>query len=546
MMQSITTSALARFLKNESLKELNSLFLYSALVGLMSTLLVALINKSAASVAAGESVTGYFFAYLAALIAFYWIAKKANRKNVTNSQRLIHRFVLRMMKRILTTDMLSFEKIGASVLLNSGARDAQTVATCIPLLISATSSLFVSAFLILYTAIMSITAFSVLLVSTIIVLIATTRTLKRSHKKMTEAYKIELKMRALLESILHGYQEVKVNRKRSSELTRDLVQTSRETVLARTSALITIVQQFTFLQASFYVLIGLMIFVVPIISADFSEDVIIVATTTLFLAGALASTINCFPAIMTANASAGQLLAINDTLGQSKDDNVSLQSEEMRATKIELKDVYFSYRSDKKIDHKSFSIGPISYTFSKGKIYFVKGANGSGKTTLIKLLLGLYIPDAGTISINDIPVTTKNRGSYRESFSVVFSNFYLFKKLYGIDAQQETIDELIKYLELDAKVSVDEKLFSELNLSTGQKKRIALVVALLEGNDFIVLDEWAADQDPVFRKKFYTVILPRLKAEGKTIIALTHDDAYFDAADHIINLDEGRVVDNAS
>lgn len=546
MMQSITTSALARFLKNESLKELNSLFLYSALVGLMSTLLVALINKSAASVAAGESVTGYFFAYLAALIAFYWIAKKANRKNVTNSQRLIHRFVLRMMKRILTTDMLSFEKIGASVLLNSVARDAQTVATCIPLLISATSSLFVSAFLILYTAIMSITAFSVLLVSTIIVLIATTRTLKRSHKKMTEAYKIELKMRALLESILHGYQEVKVNRKRSSELTRDLVQTSRETVLARTSALITIVQQFTFLQASFYVLIGLMIFVVPIISADFSEDVIIVATTTLFLAGALASTINCFPAIMTANASAGQLLAINDTLGQSKDDNVSLQSEEMRATKIELKDVYFSYRSDKKIDHKSFSIGPISYTFSKGKIYFVKGANGSGKTTLIKLLLGLYIPDAGTISINDIPVTTKNRGSYRESFSVVFSNFYLFKKLYGIDAQQETIDELIKYLELDAKVSVEEKLFSELNLSTGQKKRIALVVALLEGNDFIVLDEWAADQDPVFRKKFYTVILPRLKAEGKTIIALTHDDAYFDAADHIINLDEGRVVDNAS
>lgn len=546
MMQSITTSALARFLKNESLKELNSLFLYSALVGLMSTLLVALINKSAASVAAGESVTGYFFAYLAALIAFYWIAKKANRKNVTNSQRLIHRFVLRMMKRILTTDMLSFEKIGASVLLNSVARDAQTVATCIPLLISATSSLFVSAFLILYTAIMSITAFSVLLVSTIIVLIVTTRTLKRSHKKMTEAYKIELKMRALLESILHGYQEVKVNRKRSSELTRDLVQTSRETVLARTSALITIVQQFTFLQASFYVLIGLMIFVVPIISADFSEDVIIVATTTLFLAGALASTINCFPAIMTANASAGQLLAINDTLGQSKDDNVSLQSEEMRATKIELKDVYFSYRSDKKIDHKSFSIGPISYTFSKGEIYFVKGANGSGKTTLIKLLLGLYIPDAGTISINDIPVTTKNRGSYRESFSVVFSNFYLFKKLYGIDAQQETIDELIKYLELDAKVSVDEKLFSELNLSTGQKKRIALLVALLEGNDFIVLDEWAADQDPVFRKKFYTVILPRLKAEGKTIIALTHDDAYFDVADHIISLDQGKVVENAS
>ena len=546
MMEKITTSALARFLKNESLKELNSLFLYSALVGLMSTLLVALINKSAASVAAGESVTGYFFAYLAALITFYWIAKKANRKNVTNSQRLIHRFVLRMMKRILTTDMLSFEKIGASVLLNSVARDAQTVATCIPLLISATSSLFVSAFLILYTAIMSITAFSVLLVSTIIVLIVTTRTLKRSHKKMTEAYKIELKMRALLESILHGYQEVKVNKKRSSELTRDLVQTSRETVLARTSALITIVQQFTFLQASFYVLIGLMIFVVPIISADFSEDVIIVATTTLFLAGALASTINCFPAIMTANASAGQLLAINDTLGQSKDDNVSLRSEEMSATKIELKNICFSYGSDKKTDHKSFSIGPVSYTFSKGEIYFVKGANGSGKTTLIKLLLGLYIPDAGTISVNDIPVTTENRGSYRESFSVVFSNFYLFKKLYGIDAQQETIDELIKYLELDAKVSVDEKLFSELNLSTGQKKRIALIVALLEGNNFIVLDEWAADQDPVFRKKFYTVILPRLKAEGKTIIALTHDDAYFHVADHIISLDQGKVVKNAS
>lgn len=545
-MQKLTTSALARFLKNESLKELNSLFVYSALVGLMSTLLVALINKSAASVAANESVTGYFFAYLAALILFYWIARKANRKNVANTQRLIHRFVLRMMKRILTTDMLSFEKIGASVLLNSVARDAQTVATCIPLLVSATSSLFVSGFLILYTAIMSLTAFSVLFVSTLIVLIVTTRTLKRSHKTMTQAYTIELKMRALLESMLHGYQEVKVSRRRSADLTRDLVETSRETVLARTSALITIVQQFTFLQTSFYVLIGLMIFVVPILSADFSEDVIIVATTTLFLAGALASTINCFPAIMMANASAGQLLDINETLGQSRDDSAASEAEGMRATKIELKDVYFSYGSDKVTDHKSFAIGPISYTFGKGEIYFVRGANGSGKTTFIKLLLGLYIPDAGTILVNDVPVTTKNRGSHRESFSVVFSNFYLFKKLYGIDAPQETIDELIKYLELDTKVSVDQKLFSDLNLSTGQKKRVALIVALLEGNDFIVLDEWAADQDPVFRKKFYTVILPRLKAEGKTIIALTHDDAYFGIADHIISLDQGKVVKGAS
>jgi putative pyoverdin transport system ATP-binding/permease protein len=133
--------------------------------------------------------------------------------------------------------------------------------------------------------------------------------------------------------------------------------------------------------------------------------------------------------------------------------------------------------------------------------------------------------------------------AYRNKFAIVFNNFYLFKKLYGIANFEDTyFDEILSLMEMKEKVSINSGQFSDLKLSTGQRKRIALMVALFENKDFIILDEWAADQDPEFRKKFYTKILPMLKNQGKTIIALTHDDAYYDVADKIIVLDNGKMA----
>jgi putative ATP-binding cassette transporter len=208
---------------------------------------------------------------------------------------------------------------------------------------------------------------------------------------------------------------------------------------------------------------------------------------------------------------------------------------------ITLENILFDYKQSE--NTSNFTLGPINFHFAKGKIYFIRGSNGSGKTTLLRLLVGLIQPEHGTVSVNGKKLTKNMLEAYRNKFAIVFNNFYLFKKLYGIaNYEDKYFDEILSLMEMKEKVSIDRGQFSDLKLSTGQRKRIALMVALFENKDFIILDEWAADQDPEFRKKFYTKILPMLKNQGKTIIALTHDDAYYDVADKIIVLDNGKMA----
>jgi putative ATP-binding cassette transporter len=161
----------------------------------------------------------------------------------------------------------------------------------------------------------------------------------------------------------------------------------------------------------------------------------------------------------------------------------------------------------------------------------------------MRLLTGLYTPDQGAIFVDDKEVLQPTSSSYRDLFSVVFSDFFLFKTLYGLsDIQEEELNYWKVLFQIDKKVSVEENKFSNLELSTGQKKRVALLVAILEKRQFIVLDEWAADQDPEFRKIFYTEIVPMLKKAGKTIIAITHDDQYFGIADHLLTINAGQLI----
>src|SRR5207249_2754344 len=159
-------------------------------------------------------------------------------------------------------------------------------------------------------------------------------------------------------------------------------------------------------------------------------------------------------------------------------------------------------------------------------VVFLIGGNGSGKTTLAKLLMGLYPPESGAIYLDSQPITDSSREAYRQLFSVVFSDFYLFEQLIGLvspglDARAR--DYLVQ-LQLDRKVQVEHGILSTTALSQGQRKRLALLTAYLENRPFYIFDEWAADQDPVFKELFYTKILSDLKARGKTVLVITHDD----------------------
>jgi len=193
---------------------------------------------------------------------------------------------------------------------------------------------------------------------------------------------------------------------------------------------------------------------------------------------------------------------------------------------------------------ESFTLGPINCAINPGELVFVIGGNGSGKSTFVKVLAGLYTPQDGEIRLNGTTVTEKSREWYRDQYSVVFADFFLFNKLLGLHGPEIDIRArtYMSLLAMDEKVEVRDRTFSTIDLSQGQRKRLALVTAYLEDRSIYVFDEWAADQDPQYKEIFYLKLLPDLRARGKTIVVITHDDRYFHLGDRVIKLEYGKMV----
>jgi len=213
-------------------------------------------------------------------------------------------------------------------------------------------------------------------------------------------------------------------------------------------------------------------------------------------------------------------------------------------TSLALEKIHYQYQGE---DGERFSLGPLSLTFKPGERVFIVGGNGSGKTTLANLLVGIFPADSGQLLLNGNPVAADDIQHWRQHFSVIFSDFFLFDDaVFVTDRTQAQVEHLLNLLKLSHKVSFSNGRFSTVALSQGQRKRLALLLSWLEDRPIYLFDEWAADQDPEFKAIFYHELLPMLKAEGKTVIAITHDDRYFHLADRLIKLDSGKVVQQTS
>jgi len=191
----------------------------------------------------------------------------------------------------------------------------------------------------------------------------------------------------------------------------------------------------------------------------------------------------------------------------------------------------------------AFTLGPINLSIKGGEVVFLIGGNGSGKTTLAKLLTGLYDPESGVIRLNGVAITDQTREDYRQIFSVVFTDFFLFEELMGLQTAslESRARDYLARLQLARKVQINQGKFSTIKLSHGQRKRLALLTAYLEDRPIYVFDEWAADQDPLFKEVFYLQILPELKSRGKTVFVISHDDHYYNVADRVVKLDYGQI-----
>jgi putative ATP-binding cassette transporter len=208
--------------------------------------------------------------------------------------------------------------------------------------------------------------------------------------------------------------------------------------------------------------------------------------------------------------------------------------------RLDFQQVGFSYRD--KQSQILFTSGPWGLTLRRGEIVFLPGGHGSGKSTMMKLVCGLYTPDEGRILVDGEPVEEATRQEYREIFTAIFPDFHLFDRLHGLRGVDVTaVARLIERLELSGKVAFADGRFSTLDLSTGQRKRLAMIGSLMEDRAVYLFDEWAADQDAHFRDVFYTEILPDLKKRGKAVLAVTHDDRYWSHCDRRLTLDFGRV-----
>ena len=541
-MQNPIKTELVNFLTNASPKQLRQMSWLSGLVGIINTLLIGVINIAAADVAKNETVTIEFFGYAILLVVFLLCTKRANEENIKNANEFIYRFKIRIMSDAFRSNLLRVDKVGRDYILEVLSRDTQLVSQSVNSLLAVFQSFSTVFFLTIYMATVSLTACLIILSAAVTVFVIGGFELIKLTEAMRSVSIKEAQVNGLYGSFLSGYKEVKMNSRRALDLTRDMIAEAKAVNTEKTELIQNITLFFTYLQMLMYVVVGLMIFVVPIFSSDFSSHVMVATTTALFLASSVSATIVNIPNLSIANVAARNLRELGEKLSIETTERVEpglTEFSEVRS--LALENITYVHSNDGA--KLPFTLGPISYEFEAGKVYFIRGNNGSGKTTLMRVMLGLYQAQSGRLLVNGEPIAEPTSSAYRDLFAVVFSDFFLFKKLYGVSAiDEEELDDLLALFQMQSKVSIVDGVFSDLNFSTGQRKRLALLVALLEKKKIIVLDEWAADQDPEFRQEFYQQIIPKLRELGKTVIAITHDDQYYELADRVIYMENGKPI----
>ena len=295
----------------------------------------------------------------------------------------------------------------------------------------------------------------------------------------------------------------------------------------------------------FYLVIGGLLFVAPA-WFDYGEHVYTAfAMVLLYLIGPVSTSINAVPLIAQGAVAYGRIRRLDAGLADKSvaaADGGADPFPQAQAVTIELQDVFHHYPGAGVDDR--FLLGPLNLKIEPGEILFIAGGNGSGKTTLAMLLLGLYQPERGTIRLNDVVASVANIGHYRARFSTVFADFHLLQELL-LDLDDDALARAAVYLDklgMGHKVAIVDGRFSTIDLSAGQRRRLALVSAYLEDRAVYLFDEWAADQDPVFKHVFYTELLPDLRARGKTVVVVSHDETYFAGADRVVLLQDGKLV----
>ena len=526
------------------------LLFMSGVGGISNASILAAINAGVQDAGSGQK-PGLWAAslFLVALFLFMRSQQYVTITATAEIEAIIHKLRLRIMDMIRRSELLEMEKIGRARIVAAVTSDTAVLTQASNMLCFTVQGAVMIFFVGLYVAYLSLTAF---LLTVVIVSGAATifhYKNRRLSEQKGESAAWERRLFDRLTDFLDGFKEVRLNAARSDDLFADALEVSKTAANIKIRTQAETFKMIVTSQISMYILLGAVVFIAPNLSSLGGASIAKTTTALLFVVGACFGLVQSIPILLNANAAANRIGRLEQAL-----QSILIPRERpaagapRRFQRIEMHNIVFRYTD--RFSDTVFKIGPIDFTLSAGELVFITGGNGSGKSTFLRVLSGLYPPDSGEILLDGRPVTNANRDEYRELVSGIFFDYHLFKRLYGIpEADADDVNRLLVEFRLADKTALTDGEFRTLDLSGGQRRRLALIVSLLEKRPIMLLDEWTAEQDPEFRRKFYDELLPEMLRAGATIVVITHDDRYLDELRlpaRRIKMDEGRIVEQRS
>ncbi|MBF0200242.1 MAG: cyclic peptide export ABC transporter [Desulfamplus sp.] len=532
--------------KREATKSGVPVIVMALLSGVFQGLLLGIITHAASAGSKDPAYLKYFMLF-AVCFAVAIIGKHYSLTESTRiAENMIKNVRIRISDKIRDSELIFLENIGKAEIYTLITQNTNLISESIVLIMNACQAGIVLICCLFYVAYLSQLAFLITLGAIFAGVCNFLLVQNAIDTELRETTRKETRFFDMLYTILDGFKELKVNRKKNDEYFKSVKQVADETEELKIKTGFRFVIEIMFSQVFFYILIAILVFILPKFDYMSGDVVIKVTAAVLFIIGPANHLVSAIPLISRSNIAVENIYSLekrlDDASGPYRSKGSVPVSKFSDFKEIEFRDVLFSYVDANNVP--LFSLGPLNMSLKAGEIIFIVGGNGSGKSSFMKIVTGLYYPDSGSILVDGTPLTIANYPAYREFFSVIFGDFHLFDKLYGFDDIDETmVGNLLKTMELEKKTEFIDRGFTNINLSTGQRKRLAMIVALLENRPICVFDEWAADQDPIFREFFYTKLLEKMKKEGKTVIAVSHDDRYFQMADRVIKMEYGKFVE---
>ncbi|HHP0357916.1 TPA: multidrug ABC transporter permease/ATP-binding protein [Campylobacter jejuni] len=516
-------------LKQNKLK-LISFLLFSFITSAVGVLTLVFINDYLLKNA--QNIPIFYFIVL--LLIFFISSTIVELGLSIFGQNFIFKMQRRAVKQILDTPLLRVAKVGKARILASLGSDVRNISFGLLRLPDFLQSSILILCTSVYLCYLSPQIFALCVVWIMVIFITNNFLMMKVYQYFRKARENDDALQNNYQNILDGHKELLINRDRAKLYYEDEFENNAR-LKKKNSTLGNLFNNLSnnWTNVTLLALVGVEFYLALKFEWASVADATTIALSILFLRTPLVSMIGSFPTLLLAKIALDKIakLELDDYIeGFKKTHYIS------EWKKISFKNTQFAYE-------ENFHLNPVNIELKKGELVFLIGKNGSGKSTFCMLLTGLFKPSKGGIYVDDTLIDDKNLDEYRSLISAVFSDFHLFTKTLNKEnfASEEKIAFWLEFLELKDKTSVKDNELTLTKLSTGQKKRLAMLIALLEERDILVLDEWAADQDPVFRRFFYKKLLPLLKEQGKTIFAITHDDAYFDSADRIFLAQNGEI-----